>query len=191
MSVRILTSENDLARYSAWIQAHPQGSLWQSIEWKQFQESLRRQVRIYAEEEGGEMISSALVVIDRTSFGLTTWEIPRGPLTVTGYEFRVTGLLDTLIKEAKKNGALSLYCSPSSEILSRNSQPATRNPGHTSGRHVHPEATRILDLTLSDEQLLAAMKPKGRYNIGLAQKHGVTVRVIPSSSAWSAERIEE
>lgn len=36
--------------------------------------------------------------------------------------------------------------------------------------------TLYLDLRLSEHELLAQMKPKGRYNIRLAQRHGVHVR---------------
>ena len=38
-----------------------------------------------------------------------------------------------------------------------------------------PEASLILDLSSSEEDILAQMKPKGRYNIKVAQKNGVTV----------------
>lgn len=39
-----------------------------------------------------------------------------------------------------------------------------------------PIHTLVLDLTLSDAELLARMTPKGRYNIGLSQRHDVEVR---------------
>ncbi len=38
-----------------------------------------------------------------------------------------------------------------------------------------PRDTIVMDLTQSEEQLLESMHPKGRYNIKLAQKHGVKV----------------
>jgi hypothetical protein len=37
-------------------------------------------------------------------------------------------------------------------------------------------STMLLDLTLGEEGLLAAMKPKTRYNLRLAARHGVEVR---------------
>jgi lipid II:glycine glycyltransferase (peptidoglycan interpeptide bridge formation enzyme) len=40
---------------------------------------------------------------------------------------------------------------------------------------MEPRRTRCIDLTQSEDTLLAQMKPKGRYNIGLAQRHGVQV----------------
>jgi lipid II:glycine glycyltransferase (peptidoglycan interpeptide bridge formation enzyme) len=35
--------------------------------------------------------------------------------------------------------------------------------------------TRCINLSLSDSDLLAQMKPKGRYNIGVARRHGVSI----------------
>jgi peptidoglycan pentaglycine glycine transferase (the first glycine) len=38
-----------------------------------------------------------------------------------------------------------------------------------------PIRTLLIDLTLSEDELLRQMKPKCRYNIKIAQKHGVTI----------------
>jgi lipid II:glycine glycyltransferase (peptidoglycan interpeptide bridge formation enzyme) len=40
---------------------------------------------------------------------------------------------------------------------------------------IQPPDTVLVDLTPPPEDILAAMKPKWRYNIGLAEKHGVAV----------------
>lgn len=42
--------------------------------------------------------------------------------------------------------------------------------------HVIPQATLLLDLTLGTDALLAAMAPRTRYNVRLAERRGVTVR---------------
>jgi len=42
-------------------------------------------------------------------------------------------------------------------------------------KFVEPRNTLCVDLRLSEAALLAQMKPKGRYNIGVAQRHGVSV----------------
>ena len=39
-----------------------------------------------------------------------------------------------------------------------------------------PRTTLMVDLQLTESELLAQMKPKGRYNIRLAERHGVVVR---------------
>lgn len=47
---------------------------------------------------------------------------------------------------------------------------------HKAPSDILPPDTLVLDLRPSDQDLLAAMKPKTRYNIGLAERRGVTVR---------------
>jgi len=45
-----------------------------------------------------------------------------------------------------------------------------------SPEEMQPEYRQLIDLTLSEENLLAQMKPKGRYNVRLAQRKGVIVK---------------
>ena len=53
-------------------------------------------------------------------------------------------------------------------------------------RHVQPEATRIIDVTQTEEEILAQMHQKGRYNIKVAEKHGVTVERSTNIDAYYA-----
>jgi peptidoglycan pentaglycine glycine transferase (the first glycine) len=41
--------------------------------------------------------------------------------------------------------------------------------------YLEPRDTRVIDLRPSEDAILAQMKPKGRYNIRLAQRHGVSI----------------
>jgi len=40
---------------------------------------------------------------------------------------------------------------------------------------IQPEWRQIIDIARSEEEILAQMKPKGRYNIRVAQKHGIKI----------------
>lgn len=47
---------------------------------------------------------------------------------------------------------------------------------------VQPREILVTDISLSTETLIARMKPKTRYNVRLAEKHGVSIRF-----SWSSE----
>ncbi len=152
----------------------PHTPLWQSAGWAAFQTALGREIRWY---RGGSL--TGLVVIDRTVGGYATWDLPRGPLLApetTPEEARE--FLELLTAEAKVDRALALYWSGVDPRL------AASGYGRPSPRHEQPEATILVDLTLSDDALLNQMHQKGRYNVRLAQKHGVTVEQSADVGAY-------
>ncbi len=54
-------------------------------------------------------------------------------------------------------------------------------------KSVHPDSTLVLDLTLSEAELLAQMKEKGRYNIKLSAKKDVKV----SGFVWDGKQYKK
>ena len=177
MDIRILSSADELAIWDDFAKKHPQGGLWQSKEWKGYQEALGRQTRVYGAfqcdgERTRTMVACALVVIDRTTGGLCTWDIAKGPL-VLGDEGRMHPLLVQVVEDAEADKAMALYFSPNT--------PLTQAIGHCSMRDSdrceQSPATRIVDLTKTHDEILAQMHQKGRYNIKIAQRDGVSVRV--------------
>lgn len=183
MQVRMLQAADELQRYDSWIRSHPESSLWQSSEWKSFQEARGRETRIYVQKEREQIVASALVVIDTTSFGLSTWDIPRGPLAASSQQYATSDLLQHIIEEARKEKCVSLFHSPQAPCALRTAFCVL----HTSPRHEQPSATRLINLAQSEEAILRQMKPKGRYNISIAEKHGV--RVERSTDAATLHRL--
>ncbi|MCR5623268.1 MAG: peptidoglycan bridge formation glycyltransferase FemA/FemB family protein [Treponema sp.] len=64
-------------------------------------------------------------------------------------------------------------------------------PLHVSPVAVQPPDTTILDLQKSEDEMLAAMKSKWRYNIRLAAKKGVQVACYHGGEADFAEKFDE
>jgi lipid II:glycine glycyltransferase (peptidoglycan interpeptide bridge formation enzyme) len=110
----------------------------------------------------------------------TPWCIgyfPKGPLPDES-------MIKALTNIGKQKNALYIQLEPNVE---KNSQ-ITVDSSQLKQSH-HPFFTKhtfILDLTKSEDDLLRAMQPKTRYNIKVAQKHGVIVREDNSPEAFAA-----
>lgn len=63
-------------------------------------------------------------------------------------------------------------------------RPSYPQPFRRSAADVQPPDTVLLDLRQTEAELLAAMKPKWRYNIKLAEKKGILVAETKASGDW-------
>jgi len=178
MEIRRMASAEECAQYETWVRNHPKGTLWQSLQWKNFQETLGREVRIYALMDHAQILASALTVIDRTAFGWSTWDIPRGPIAHA--PLAAGDLLHAILDQARKERCLTVYFSPRTSCV-----PRANSRAQISSRHEQPAATRIIDLTRTNEEILRQMKPKGRYNITVAEKNGVRVQESQDCAAFA------
>jgi len=96
-------------------------------------------------------------------------------------EYRAAGmqmLLETARKLAKELGAIALRIEPMWE----------EQPGYLEGfarapADLLPSETLLVDLRASETEILAAMKPKGRYNLRLSQRRGVEIEFTADSQA--------
>lgn len=134
-------------------------NLWQHPLWAAFQRSIGRQAW-QIEAEGG----SALVIKYPLPFGLSWLEVPRGPLFESNAAFN--DLLEKIKSIADQQKSVFIRFS--------SYQPLPLQAPVTPFDH-HPQTSLILELSKAGEEILAQMKPKGRYNIKVAEKHGIKV----------------
>lgn len=117
---------------------------------------------------------------------------PKGPLLDWSNESLRTRVLNDLQPFAKRQGAIFLKFDPDVVLgrgVPQSDSDAIDNTGQAiksqlnqrgwkySSEQIQFQNTVIMNLTLSEEEMLAKMKPKTRYNIRLAEKKGVSVRV--------------
>ena len=136
------------------------GSFLQSHEWGAFQSSFGRQAQYLTVIDNNKIIAGTLLLKYNLPFGQIYYFSPYGPIIY--HEL----LLDYIKKQAIKDKAIFWR---------------VENAGITGGlkvKDVHPRQTLILDLkNKSEEDILKQMKQKTRYNIRLAEKKGVKIKV--------------
>ncbi len=144
------------------------------------------------------------------------WYCPRAPLLgVQSLEFKVQSLKE-LIKivgeSARKEGVLFFRIGPEWTILDCHSglDPESRNPGShikcgmteditiltgLGFKQIHydiePSQTLVLDIVKPEEELLAEMHEKWRYNIRLAERKGVKVKMVSAGDSDFEKYFEE
>jgi peptidoglycan pentaglycine glycine transferase (the first glycine) len=149
--------------------------------------------RIWLDDESRP--AAAAQILRRTvrigPFHATLFYVPKGPLL----DWRIAPLRDSILRDletlVRSCGGIQLKIDP--DVLL-----GTGIPGSETGRdegegneivgcwrargwRFSPEQVQfrnsvVWDIRPAEAELLAAMKPKARYNIRLAQKHGVSVR---------------
>ncbi len=124
--------------------------------------------------------ATAQILFRHLPLGLTIAYLPKGP-TLDWADIAARQAIFTLIHlEAKKRRAIFLKVEPDVWESADNSAVAVNflsKSGFVPARTIQPRATALVDLTGSEAEILAAMKQKTRYNIRLAEKKGVTIRV--------------
>lgn len=154
------------------------GSVHQVSVWENFQVKIKGRGPVYGwgmRDDSGKIVATTFCVCMDTGFkGKKWWYSARGP--VFSDEKYGLALVKYVAIELKNLGGLFWRFDPYVEKnFVKKSKPATQN--------YQPTDTLMLNLAKSDEELLAEMKRKGRYNINLARKKGVTCVKIEGSKA--------
>jgi lipid II:glycine glycyltransferase (peptidoglycan interpeptide bridge formation enzyme) len=181
MNIRPITPE-DKDAYNA-VVTHP----LQSYEWGEFRKQTGIKVLRRGIFDGDKLIAG---------FTLTIHKIPHTPWTI-GYlpkgALPDKELITALKQIGKEENCVFIQLEPN---ILMNQESRIKNQGERwkmeDGKWkivpaAHPLFTRytfMLDLTKSEDELLANMHPKTRYNIKVAKKHGVVVREDNSEKAF-------
>ncbi len=144
------------------------GGFLQSWEWGEFQKAAgKRTTRLLLGEAGMQVVET------RLPLGLHYGFAPRGPLGNRNDGCRLAA------EFGKQSRSLFLRLEPGAGCgdPAYNLQPST---------HISPPNTLIMDLTRTYDDLRGSQHSKTRYNIGLAERKGVTIELNASAfeDAW-------
>lgn len=161
----------DRASVEGLIERMPLGSYLQSAAWNEFQKSFGRNITHLGAFEGSELRGSVAMIRHDLVMNRSYLYIPHGPLAADAETFGA--LVQAVIVEGKKQGVMFIKIDvplTPFEIL------GTTFADFVDGTALQPRHTQVLNPQLSDEELLAGMHPKARYNLRLAEKKGVKIR---------------
>lgn len=173
-------SEDD-AEWDEFVAEHPDGSVLQTTQWARLKNRFGwRSRRVWLKREG-QLIAGAQILVRSAALGLMRIAyIPHGPLVNWQDKEQVAVILNQIDFAAYEHGAGMLKMEPllwlgemSAGKWKELCQVHECLPDSDS---IQPPQTLIVDLTPTEEEILARMKQKTRYNIKLAAKKGVTVR---------------
>jgi peptidoglycan pentaglycine glycine transferase (the first glycine) len=151
-----------LTEWNQYLQNHPNAHLLQTGEWGELKSGFGWEpVRVISAEVGVQILFRKLPL------GFTIGYLPK-PLLVSN-----ATLWEELDSLAKRYHAIFLKVEP--DVW--NESPISIGDGKVkeSPHNIQPPRTIIIDIKNSEEEILARMKQKTRYNIRLAEKKGVTV----------------
>jgi peptidoglycan pentaglycine glycine transferase (the first glycine) len=161
--------------WNDFIRRTPHGHVLQTTTWGQLKASYGwSPVTVRVGNQG------ALLLFRRLPLGLSLAYVPRGPLANWNQVSALGELVDALDRLCRARNALCLKLEPDLPDM-----PAfdgtLRSLGFKPSPHtIQPRRTIVVDLSGTEDEILARMKQKTRYNIGLAIKKDVTVRLSQS-----------
>ncbi len=138
--------------------------------WYELLKNNHENVELWGVKEAGEIKASALIIRKKLIGPYFYYYVPRGPRgEAKAIEFLLTEL------KKKKSNSIFFRIEPeeiTNELVHLNLKKSL---------DLQPKKTLLLDLSLSPEKLLAQMHQKTRYNIRLAEKKGVKIKVAKGS----------
>jgi lipid II:glycine glycyltransferase (peptidoglycan interpeptide bridge formation enzyme) len=165
----------DKNKWNEFVGAQPRAEFLQSFEWGEFQKKVEGKIMRFGVEENGELVAAVTLVEKSLPLGMKYFYAPRGPITISDLRFPISDLYNFLFLEikkiAKKEKFIFLRFEPKEQ-----SQTLNLKFQISKSIDIQVGKTIILDLALSEEDLLKKMHQKTRYNIRLAEKKGVKIR---------------
>ncbi len=146
----------------------PDGGLFQSKEWAAFQVAAGKQTVEWSWGTSPVFgVELPLPYIGKYLY------VPRGPLIPQELFGQINQ--KELLDLARTKKYIFLRVEPQSELLQEQLAKVFGRRFHKASHDIQPRETLMLNITRNEETLLAEMKSKTRYNIRLAEKHGIRI----------------
>ncbi|MCX6733816.1 MAG: peptidoglycan bridge formation glycyltransferase FemA/FemB family protein [Candidatus Peregrinibacteria bacterium] len=192
-----MSTPTPLHFWNDFVKLQPLGSLYQTSVWEHFQKQIPGKGKSWMcivtdPKKNNHILGGGLIILHSLPFNLSWLECPRGPVfdvthasafSPSELEYFFQNFLEQVQEIADANRAVFLRMDPPMttsnislvEGYNNLTEKLQFKPAHAS---YFPQTTLTIDLTQTPEEILKQMKSKGRYNIKLAEKHGITIERI-------------
>lgn len=164
------------AELNQFITAQPYSVYLQSWQWGEFQRGLGRSVQRRIWQRDNAIVAAATLIHQPLPITRGYGYVPKGPVVAGGLwhdQELWQSLTQWLREQNAENGFIFTQIEPPREDAAMSTQLSAF--GWIKAPATQPVATQVIDLSLSEADLLAAMHSKTRYNIRLAERKGVTI----------------
>src|SRR5215467_8243381 len=175
MHVEVVTNRE---QWNEFVEAAPNGNVTQTYEWGELRDSIGGDAIRLGALESGQLQGTMLIVVGEAPLLRRPYlYVPRGPVVMDPASPALGALCRAAADEARQRGAFMLKVEPNVPDGDGAWLSALHAQGFRQNRFAtHPRRSWVLDIRPSEAELLAGMKEKWRYNIGLAGRKSVVVR---------------
>jgi len=157
--------------WDSFVASHPQGHILQTPAWAELKCAFGWTAIRIGIKEKGNVVAGAQILFRSLPLGIATIAyIPKGPIVDWENESLVKFLFENIDQVCRDRNAIFVKLEP---VPTSNFKLPTSN--FQKSKPIQPQRTLIIDLRPSEDEILASMKQKTRYNIRLAEKKGVAV----------------
>lgn len=178
-----LIINGDRERYTSFVESHPKGHVLQTLEWAKVKGDNWEHVYVMVEDQGEIKASMLLLIRKLPIIGKNMIYSPRGPVCDMHDMAVLRFLMDEVKKLARQRNAIMLKIDPDIKADDKETVENLKTLGFVQNQEalnfegIQPRFVFRLDITPSLDELMANFHSKTRYNIRLAEKKGVVVRM--------------
>jgi len=173
----------DKQEYTKFVETHPKGHILQTLEWAQVKSDNWRHVYIMIKDADEIKASMLLLIRKLPVVGKNMIYSPRGPVCDMHDMNVLSFLMNEVKKLAKQYNAIMLKIDPDIKAEDKTVVNNLESLGFKKSSEglnfegIQPRFVFRLDIRPSLDELMANLHNKTRYNIRLAQRKGVSVRM--------------
>ncbi len=175
------------AEWDDWLSNSPGGGhVLQSYEWGEFKRRLGwKPVRVVLERDGDVVGIGQFLAYNTAPVPGVLMYCTKGPWLPWDDEEAVRAFFEGVREVARREGAHTVKIEPEVFDGENNVRDLLGEIGFRKARYdLNLKTTLVVDLSLSEEELLARMKGKTRYNVRLANRKGVEVVEPEFEEGW-------